>query len=118
MKDELAKAFEAGRRAERAEAVEYLKTRAEFYKDSYCYSPDVYEIASDLALDVEYGNHLPPELGDQVAAEMEEKERKEQEALRKEQEALKKEREDEERRGREALKKLALFYFGKEGEGR
>ena len=111
MKDELAKAFEAGRRAERADAVEYLKTRAEFYKDSYCYSPDVYEIASDLALEVEYGNHLPPELGDQVAAEMEEKERKEQEALRKE-------REDEERKEKKALKELAWFYFGKEGEGR
>ena len=118
MKDELAKAFEAGRRAERAEAVEYLEAQAEEYKCSYCYHSDAGHVAEELASQIEFGHHLPPEMRRQLEVEIDERERKEKEALKKEQEALKKEKEDEERKGREALKKLALFYFGEEGEGR
>ena len=81
MKDELAKAFEAGRRAERADAVKYIDQQAESYKDSYCYHSDVYSEVWDLSQSIEFGYHLSPELKRQLDVEIEEKERREATAL-------------------------------------
>ena len=86
MKDELAKAFEAGRRAERAAGVKHLEARADSYLLSLYHFSDVAPIVSDLATDIEYGQHLPPELRALVDAEMDEKGRRAEAALEKEKE--------------------------------
>ena len=86
MSNELARAYEEGRRAERAAVGKHLEARADSYLLSLYHFSDVAPIVSDLATDIEYGQHLPPELRALVDAEMDEKGRRAEAALEKEKE--------------------------------